>query len=677
MKQFFTSLCFILLFTINSFSQINFSDNFDSYTPGVYLGVANTKWSTWGNKPGSDEDVIISSERSLSPNNAIKIETSNPAGGPMDVILPFGAKYTTGVFKYKMSMFVPEGKTAYFNFQGNVVVGQVWAVNAIFSQTGDLQITNASNVPLLTEKFPVEQWFDIEFDINLSSNLWKLSIDNKCVGAFGNTTNSIASIDLFPTSDICEFFVDDVSFSHDPTATALPLDGGISEITWTKGKLTGTVDKPLFSLRNHGSTTITSAEIVVSRPGLPDTTVVLSNISILKNTKKNYNLPNVTLRTGVNEAKARLSKVNGQALDGEECNNFASFIFTAVQPAVHKAVLVEEATGTWCPWCPRGAVFMDGLSTLYKGLFIPIAMHGGSATEPMRLAEYETFLDFGGFPTVRVNRITNADTDINPALAESPFLDEIAKAPEAKIVAGAKYNATTKKLDVSADVEFLEDVDGDFYVSLVLTEDDIKGTTAAYNQANNYAGGTNGPMGGYENLPNPVPAAQMTYDHVARAVSGLESTPENTISGPFVKGDKVTYNFVTTLAATWKSDKINIIPILLKNSNEYVNATSATIAVAVANGFTSGTKEIEFIADVNIAPNPARTYANVTFVLNAPSDVKVEMYNLAGTLISVKDAGYNTDIVEVRLDTQNLSTGMYMVKVVTSSGNKYQKLIIE
>ena len=59
------------------------------------------------------------------------------------------------------------------------------------------------------------------------------------------------------------------------------------------------------------------------------------------------------------------------------------------------------------------------------------------------------------------------------------------------------------------------------YVSIaVVVEDGVRGTGSGYNQVNAYSGGANGPMGNYHNLPNPVPAAQMVYDHVARAILG-------------------------------------------------------------------------------------------------------------------------------------------------------------
>lgn len=40
-----------------------------------------------------------------------------------------------------------------------------------------------------------------------------------------------------------------------------------------------------------------------------------------------------------------------------------------------KKVWVEEATGTWCGWCPRGEVYMNYLYAKYPEHFVGIAVH--------------------------------------------------------------------------------------------------------------------------------------------------------------------------------------------------------------------------------------------------------------------------------------------------------------
>jgi hypothetical protein len=71
---------------------------------------------------------------------------------------------------------------------------------------------------------------------------------------------------------------------------------------------------------------------------------------------------------------------------------------------------------------------------------------------------------------------------------------------------GARWDENHRVLDISADLEALDNLSGEYWISAVLTEDNVRGTGAGWSQANAYAGGGKVHMGGYEALPNPFPA---------------------------------------------------------------------------------------------------------------------------------------------------------------------------
>ena len=668
MKLFFT-FCLFAFCLGSNFGQTTFSDDFEAYSDGAYIAASNPKWSTWSKKPGTEEDAKVTKEKAKSGALSLKIINTVPAGGATDLILPFGARYATGQFNYKMSMFIPKDNNAYFNFQGSATVGQTWALDANFFANGVMVLSNSS-VAKLTAAYPVNEWFELEFDINLSYNLWKVKVNGNCIGAFANGTNSIASIDLFPINAATLYYVDDVSFSHTTQVTKVGLDGGLSEFNWNNGKLSGTTDKPILTFRNFGDTTVNSIDLNIEIDGgsMP---VAVNNLSLKKGQTLKLTLPEITLKDGLNVVRANIVKLNGQSTDEEICNNSASFLVNATAPAENRAVLVEEGTGTWCQWCPRGAVFMDLYAKYYPKTFIPIAVHNG-VNDPMKVAEYDSFMDFPGFPNCKINR----NDLLDPSASEVPFLREITKSPVAKILPGAKYNATTKTFDVSAVVEFLSDMSGDFYATLVLTEDDVKGTTAGYNQSNAYAGGSNGVMGGFELLANPVPAAQMVYDHVARAVSGLTSSATNSFTGTYKSGDKVTLNFTFTLGSTWKTDNMHIIPILLGDSG-YLNAATATFTEAIATGFTTGTHNTVLSENsVSIYPNPAENETNLEISLPNPSEVSVTLYHISGQTLAKRDYGILNGDQILPIPLYKLNSGVYLVEIKTNQGSRFEKIVV-
>ena len=126
-------------------------------------------------------------------------------------------------------------------------------------------------------------------------------------------------------------------------------------------------------------------------------------------------------------------------------------IFTvndAFRPAPFKAVIVEEGTGTWCPWCVRGTVFMDVLSHRYEGLFIPIAVHNG---DPMVVSEYDQFVanwpEYSGYPGMIVGRQDAISFGIMEHVT-TPFLREIKNWPNLTVNAGMTYDESTRRMDI-------------------------------------------------------------------------------------------------------------------------------------------------------------------------------------------------------------------------------------
>ncbi len=670
MRTFFTIITCLFLGLNLSVAQVNFSDNFDSYTDGAYLGSSSNKWTTWGNAPGTAEDAKLSSEQAKSGTLSAKIFSTAAAGGPMDLVLPFGGRYSSGGFNYKMSLFVPTGKNAYFNYQATGTVGQTWALDVNLNEDGSAIFTNGATV-LLSTVHKKDAWFDLEMEINFGSNVWIVKIDGQCVGSFSNPTNSIGSINFYPRNNKSLYYVDDVSFDYDPATKPFQLDAGVTDFVWSSGKLAGMKDEPIFSIRNNGALKLTSATLNI-QIGSENIPIELEEMDLAKGQTEVIYLPEVILKGGKNEIIITLSKINGESTDENACNNISVFSINGIVPAPSRAVLVEEGTGTWCVWCPRGAVFMDKLSAVYKGLFIPIAVHNGS-TDPMLVPEYNTFMAFPAFPNSKVNRGYLGD----PSGLEDPFLTEIAKPATAQFLVGSKYTESTKTLDVSVEVDFLDAATGSHFVSLVLVEDDVRGTTAGYNQANAYAGGGNGAMGGFELLSNPVPASLMVYDHVARAVSGLTSNTNNSFTGNYTPGDKVVKTFSFVLGDTWKTENMHIVPILLKG-NTYVNAATVTVDEALANGFISSADNIILSAnDVKVYPNPSKTTTNIDLSLAKPSQVEVQIMTLAGSTISQKDYGTLSGDVTLPINLFLMNSGIYLVKVKTDAGTRIEKLIVE
>ncbi len=661
MKQ--TLLFFsFFLYSLLGYSQFSFSDDFESYSPGDYLGVVSNQWTTWSNDPGSSEDVKITTEKAHSGNNSIKFVAGSSNGGPQDVVQYFGEELlNSGLFTLTTYMYVIDG--AYFNFQGDRTIGKLWSMNAFFTSSGNGSITGSSNNTLIAFTHPVNEWFEIKIEVNLDANQWTVSINGECMGSFSNPDNVIASIDIYPTGGN-SFFVDDFSYEYNPEAPAIEHDLAVSLSSPQTLGFTGAKTDIKAHVKNNGTSEVTSFEYVVNG----DIMHTIVDISILPGETYSFDLfTGLELLEGTNKISINITSTGDQ----NDCNDAASLTLKGVTPAPHKKVVVEEATGTWCGWCPRGAVALERFSDKYKGRFIGIAVHNG---DPMADQDYNGGLNAGSFP----NAVVNRGGFMDPSEVENPFLDEVQTPSMASFTQGASWDSDTRELKISTIVTAQEPISANQKIAIALTEDGVTGTGNGWAQANYYSGsndlidihGTN-----WKDLPNPV--SNLEYDHVGRAILPEFGGMPNSFENGLMTGEEKIFNFSMTLPESFNMQNMHVITMLI-NSNGTINtAESNTIQEAIENGFViSDTKDFSFTPSFTIAPNPTNQGANVYVNLLENSDVTATLKDMSGKTVLKKFYPAANGLFSFYLDTTPLKSGMYLLEIAHQNGVSVQKMMI-
>jgi len=299
--------------------------------------------------------------------------------------------------------------------------------------------------------------------------------------------------------------------------------------------------------------------------------------------------------------------------------------------------------------------------------------------DPMTVEAYDASIGgmISGYPSGLVDR----GVEYDPSQFEIPFLERIQIAPKAFIENGASWDAATRTLNVSATADFQETVTGNYKVAVVLTEDAVTGTDSGYAQANAYAGGNNGAMGGYEDLPSPVPASQMVYDHVARAISPSFAGLPNAYMGMMNAGDVSTHNFTFVLPSEWDETNMHIVAMVLAPDGTIDNASSASITEAIANGFVSGTSVVGITeaqapdAQIQLYPNPTNGLSHIALNLTNQTEVTVEIYSIDGKRIASKYYGSLNGNVQLPIQSERWNNGMYKIKVITNDSYSVHNLI--
>lgn len=659
-------------------SAQTFTDNFDSYTAGVKLGTQSAgAWTTWSNAPGGAEDVLVSNADAASPSNSIYFLSNTSTGGPADVIRHFGV-LNTGQFSMEFNMKVPTGKAAYFNLQKTATMGQTYALDAFFGDNGTLTFNQVAGFSVT---YPQGAWFNYRMEINFNINKWEIFINDVSAGFFSNSVNQIEAIDLFPVDAVtpfsAEFFIDD--FQTIITPYTLPaLNGAVTFAGFNGGNIATNAVIPAFKVKNLGTTAITSFDITANYNGA-NLNQTFSGLTMASLAEQSFTLTTpIVLVAGSNPLTYTVSNVNGAGADNDAADNVSVTTVNPVVPAVGKMVVGEEATGTWCQWCPRGTVYMDLFETDYSDFWAGIAVHNG---DPMTEASYDTGIGtlIGGYPSALVDR----GADVDPSGMATQFFARLQVAPTAFIENGATWDPATRILNVSVTADFQAAANNNYKLACVLTEDGVTGTTG-YAQSNAYAGGGNGAMGGFESLPNPVPAAQMVYDHVARAIQPSFDGYATSFPATVAVNAMHTVNFQFTLPASWDENNIHVIGMLIAPNGTIDNAGKATITEAVANGYVAGpnagigeTAMEQVDATFKIYPNPATTVAAISIDLKKEANVVLTMKDISGKEIATRNYGSMNGSSVIEWNTAGLGAGIYLVELTVNNEKMVKRLVIQ
>ena len=651
-----------------SFAQL-FSDNFDSYTVGSYLGPQSTTWSTWSGTEGNAEDATITNNNANSAPHSIYLSSTAASGGPQDVVLKFGQVYNSGIFTLQSDFYINAGKNAYFNIQGAATIGQLWALN-VNMDAGQVMIDDGVTPNLAIGSYTDATWFTLKIEANLTLHVWKAYVNGNLIGTWVNGVNTVASSDFFPVQN-SQFFVDNVSFDHQ-TYTLPNLNAMIANVNMG-GEIAGQNVVPKVQVINAGATAITSFDVNLAYNS-QNYPLSVTGVNIASIGTYTVNMPANVLVPGNQTYTATISNING-GNDDIAGDNTLSGQINPVVPAAGKMVVGEEGTGTWCQWCPRGAVFMDLFQTKYDQYWAGIAVHNA---DPMTVADYDAGIGglISGYPSAVVDRLP----DVDPSGMSQDFFARLQTAPVATIVNGATWDAATRVLNVSVTSNFVLAANGNYKAACVLTEDEVTGTGNGWSQSNAYAGGNNGAMGGFETLSNPVPASTMVYDHVARAIAPSFTGMPNSFPATVTAGDSYTTNMSFTLPASWDETKIKIIGMIIDPTGKIDNAGRATIAEAVTNGYVAGLNDMpvtDLTQVMTVYPNPASTAAMVNLHIAQASSVSLKLIDFAGKVMSEKAYGSVQGDYQINLNTSNLKAGIYVVELTVNGQTISKKLIIE
>lgn len=434
----------------------------------------------------------------------------------------------------------------------------------------------------------------------------------------------------------------------------------VRDITYEKYNQVGNEVTVSANLQNFGYEPLTSVLMTLEYGSESYTDTITSlNVGILGRRNFTHTFSIDLTEEGEFPFTVTFSNPNGVE-DENPTDNGATRRVYGLSTQLPKKVVVEEATGTWCGWCPRGTVNMDLLAEEHADVAIPIAVHN---TDPMEVEEYDDALGatIGGYPSGHVDR---KSVDIDPAdfiAAVESIQDRLVPVAVTTV---SSYDPDTRMATITGTGYFSVPTQAnDLRFTCVLTENNVTGTATTpgygFSQVNYYAGGGEGPMGGFENLPEIVPAEDMVYQFVARALLGGFYGLENSIPDSLAANEEFTIEFSYQVPEDFEPEEMKaIIFIQDEATGEILNGDMVDLQETVS------VEPLIPAGQASLKPNVTSDLMNLTVDFQTDAQVSLRIYNTYGGL--VRDLGVlnlASGLHTEQINVAEFASGMYILEL--------------
>ncbi|MCO6489212.1 MAG: choice-of-anchor J domain-containing protein [Phaeodactylibacter sp.] len=432
------------------------------------------------------------------------------------------------------------------------------------------------------------------------------------------------------------------------------------------------------SFRNLGAETLTSLTVNWS-DGVETYSEEITGLNVA--TGEDYNFthstPFVASEAITYDIDVWVSDPNGET-DEDDSNNMATAKISGVTFVPAKKVVIEEGTGGWCGWCPRGHVAMEYMRDNYPETFIGIAVHNRDA---MAVGPYDNGVNLSGYPGCNADRLILGGSVSNGLFVE--YHDELIKRiSPIKPGVEAIYNPETRQAEINVSAEFVTKLDDiNYRLCAVIVEDSVTGSGSGYNQVNYYSYQSNNlPLVGaghdWQAEPDPVPASDMVYMDVGRALLGGYNGLAGIIPSSVVAGDVITHTFeytVPVVPVSYDPEHLRAVVLVLDGSTgEILNAEQADFEFLINSSKEQFANEL-----VDIFPNPTRGELSINVRLDEAADIQLQVYNMLGQQVAGQYFGRHNGSATLPFDGAQLAPGAYTFHLSMGDKVAVKRVIVE
>lgn len=349
-----------------------------------------------------------------------------------------------------------------------------------------------------------------------------------------------------------------------------------------------------FELVNHGNRGISRVEYTVEVDGQTYTNEETVNVPNIfgRYTEVPFEIPALSEK-GAYPYTITVVKINGEP--NEDPSPVISGVCNVYNTLPKHRSVLEEYTGTWCGYCPRGFVGLEEMNRLYPDDFIGVSYHN---SDPMEItSQFPNTVS--GYPDAWLDRVAQTDAFCGDSQYGTFGIDQAwlkACSVFAPVAVEVESRwADDETLEATAYVTFpLEHAECPYEVGFMLTQDGMTGTESGWTQSNYYSGEEGWPESMDEFTQGGSKVSGLVFNDVLVARSGIAGI-QGSLTAPIVAdvAQQCSYSFkMSDVVNTSKEnivqdkEKLRIIALVIDTRDGSI--VNANKAMAGQSSLTTG-----------------------------------------------------------------------------------------
>lgn len=483
----------------------------------------------------------------------------------------------------------------------------------------------------------------------------------------GSPTMDYPALTAPETDDIVYTFLWE-GINYDMSVQSVDLSGMILVGTHT---VTGTIV-------NYGVNTITSFDLNYTVNGGPvNTSTIVANLPLGASYNYAHSTPlDLTIGGQAVELCVWADNLNGGNIDERQCNDqICNDLYSNLGISGTRTVLLEEFTGSWCGWCPDGAVIMDDIIAANPNDVVVVSIHDG---DDMEFADgIRSGFGVSAYPNGMVDRKVFAGEADEPHSRGQWALNaqaQIGSYTPADVSFVHSYDPATREIVLVVTGNFVDYASGDMRLGAMIVEDNVTGTGSGYDQVNYYNTTVGHP---FEGVGDPI--IGYAHNHVLRALPGGTYGVAGTIPALASPGEVYTETMTYSLPIEFDETNIRLVGFMAYQSANIGEREIIDVAqMDLAYLGNLGLVELDQTNNIRVYPNPASEVVNFEIILNETSNTQISIYDMYGKLIkTVTNEVLTSGTQRVSYDTNQLANGVYIAEVTISGRKQTMRFMVK